>query len=224
MKREPFQIPVIYDLLPDLTDARVFTKVDLASDFWHLELDGESSMLTTFATLYGRYRWLRLPFGLSVSSEIFQKRLHQELQGLPGVKCIADDVLIHGTNEADHDSSLDGFMRRCQQKGMKLNAEKLEYNCKEVAFHGHQLTTEGLKPDPEKVRAIVQMPRLKYRDDILRLNGMVNYLSRFLPHLSDVLKPLRDLTHKNAACCWNDLQEKAWNDVKKLIASAPVLA
>ena len=120
LKRERYQIPVIDDLLPDLTDARVFTKVDLASAFWHLELDRESSMLTTFATPYGRYRWLRLPFGLSVSSEIFQKRLHQELQGLPGVKCIADDILIHGTCEADHDSNLDGFMRRCQQKGIKL--------------------------------------------------------------------------------------------------------
>ena len=54
---------------------------------------------------------------------------------------------------------------------------------------------------------------------------MVNkYLSRFLPHLSDVMKPLRDLTHKDEAWCWDDLQEKAWNDVKKLIASAPVLA
>ena len=174
LKRERYQIPVIDDLLPDLTDARVLTKVDLASAFWHLELDRESSMLTTFATPYGRYRWLRLPFGLSVSSEIFQKRLHQELQGLPGVKCIADDILIHGTCEADHDSNLDGFMRRCQQKGIKLNAEKLEYKCKEVLFHGHLLTTEGLKPDPEKVRAIVEMPRPKDRGDILRLNGMVN--------------------------------------------------
>ena len=224
LKRERYQIPVIDDLLPDLTDARVFTKVHLASAFWHLELDRESSMLTTFATPYGRYRWLRLPFGLSVSSEIFQKRLHQELQGLPGVKCIVDDILIHGTCEADHDSNLDGFMRRCQQKGIKLNAEKLEYKCKEVPFHGHLLTTEGLKPDPEKVRAIVEMPRPKDRDDILRLNGMVNYLSRFLPHLSDVMKPLRDLTHKDAAWCWDDLQEKAWDDVKTLIASAPVLA
>ena len=165
-----------------------------------------------------------MPFGLSVSSEIFQKRLHQELQGLPGVKCIADDILIHGTCEADHDSNLDGFMRRCQPKGIKLNAEKLEYKCKEVPFHGHLLTTEGLKPDPEKVRAIVEMPRPKNRDDILRLNGMVNYLSRFLPHLSDVMKPLRDLTHKDAAWCWDDLQEKAWDDFKTLIASAPVLA
>ena len=91
-------------------------------------------MLTTFAAPYGRYRWLRLPFGLSVSSEIFQKRLHQELCGLLGVKCIADDVLIHGTNEADHDSILEAFMNRCQQKGIKLNSQKLEFKCNEVPF------------------------------------------------------------------------------------------
>ena len=76
LKRERYQIHVIDDFVPDLTDARVFTKVDLASSFWHLELDRESSMLTTFATPYGRHRSLRLPFSLSVSSEIFQKRLH----------------------------------------------------------------------------------------------------------------------------------------------------
>ena len=68
------------------------------------------------------------------------------------------------------------------------------------------------------------MPRSKNKDDILRLNGMVTYLSRFLPHLSDVMKPLRDLTHKDVEWCWDDTQEKAWNDVKTLIASAPVLA
>ena len=65
------------------------------------------------------------------------------------------------------------------------------------------------------------MSRPEGRDDILRLNGMVNYLSRFL---SDVKKPLRDLTHKDAVWCWDDPQETAWNDVKCLIVSAPVLA
>ena len=81
------------------------------------------SLLTTFATPYGRYRWLRLPFGLCVSNEIFQKHLNQELLGLPGVKCIADDVLIYGRDDADHDG---GFMKKCQQKGIKLNHAKLE--------------------------------------------------------------------------------------------------
>ena len=72
LKRERYQIPVIDDLVPDLTYARVFTKVDLASAFWHLKLDRESSMLTTFSRQYGRYRWLRLSFGLIVSSEFFR--------------------------------------------------------------------------------------------------------------------------------------------------------
>ncbi len=135
-------------MLPDLTVTRVFTKADLASAFWHLELDYESSMLTTFATPYGRFRWVRLPFGLSVSSEIFQMRLHQELDGLPGGKCIADDVLIHGTNEADHDSNLEAFMSRCQQKGIKLNSQKLEFKCDEVTFHWTPANHRGSKIGP----------------------------------------------------------------------------
>ena len=83
--------------------------------------------------------------GLNVSSEIFQKHLHQELLDLPGVICIADDGLIHGTNEADHDSNLERFMSRSQQKGIKLNSQKLELKAKEVPFHGHLLTTGGSK-------------------------------------------------------------------------------
>ena len=89
-------------------------------------------------------------------------------------------------------------MGRCQQKGIKLNSQKLELKAKEVSFHGQLLTTEGLKPDPEKGRAIVEMPRPEGRDDILWLNGMVNYRSHFLPNPSDVMKPLRDLTQKDA--------------------------
>ena len=83
--REHFQLPVFDDLLPDLAQSKYFTKVDLASSFWHAELDEDSSYLTTFATPFGRYRWLRLLFGLNVSSEIFQKRLQQAIDDLDGV-------------------------------------------------------------------------------------------------------------------------------------------
>ena len=117
LKREHYQIPVIDDLLRDLVYACVFTKLDLALAFWHLKLDDESSVLTAFATVYGR---LRLQFGLNVSSEIFQKRLNQELEDLPGVKCIADDVLIYGTNGADHERNLANF-------SWSLNARKFRF-------------------------------------------------------------------------------------------------
>ena len=166
-------------------------------------------MLTTFATPHGRFRWLRLPFGLSVSGEIFQKHLHQELQGLPGVNGIADDVLIYGKDDAEHDCNLENFMKKCQQKCIKLNRKTLEYKCKEVSFNGHLLTAEGLKPDPQKARAIVEMPRFEKPEDASRLNGMVSYLSRFLPNLSDAMKPLRDLTRQDVEWCWSEAQEQA---------------
>ena len=109
LKRETYPMPILDEILPDLSQAKVFTTVDLRSGFWHCVLDDESSMLTTFNTPYGRYRWLRLPFGLSVSPEIFQKRVVQTLEGLDGVLNNADDILIYGVGDspeqanADHD-------------------------------------------------------------------------------------------------------------------------
>ena len=200
-ERERYQIPVTDDLLPDLPEARVLSKVDLASALWHLELDEESSKLTTFSTPYGRFRWLRLPFGLNLSSEIFQKRPNQELLGLEGVRCISDDILVYGTNKKDHVQNFEMLLERCKEKSIELTKDKLEFKCKDVSFHGHLLTNEGLKIDPGKAKAIMQMPRPTTPEEILRLNGMVNYLSRFLPNLSEVMKPLRDLTHKESAWC-----------------------
>lgn len=115
--RERDQIPVIYDLLPDLSEARVISKVDRVPGFWHLELDEESSRLTMFSTPYGRFRWLSLPFDLNVSSEIFHKCLHQELLRLERVRCIADDVLVYGTNAKDHDGNFEKLLERCKEKG-----------------------------------------------------------------------------------------------------------
>ncbi|CAB3998069.1 Hypothetical predicted protein [Paramuricea clavata] len=178
----------------------------------------------TFSTPYGRFWWLRLPFGLNVSSEIFQKRLNQELVGLEGVRCIADDILVYGTDEKDHNKNLERLLERCKEKSIKLTKDKLEFKCKEVSFHGHLLTNEGLKVDLGKVKVIMQMPQPTTPEEILRLNRMVNYLSRFLPNLLEVMKPLRDLAHKELAWCWLEIHEKAWNEVKHLIAMTPVLA
>ena len=75
LRRERYQLPVLEDVLPELPEAKVISTVDLKSGYWHCVLAPESSVLTTFATPYGRYRWCRLPFGLSASSEIFQKHL-----------------------------------------------------------------------------------------------------------------------------------------------------
>ena len=99
LKRAHYPMPVIDDLLPSLAKARVFSVCDLRSGFWHISLDEESSFLTTFATPFGRYRWLRMPFGITPAPEIFQNRLEAALSGFVGVKAIVDDLLVFGEGE-----------------------------------------------------------------------------------------------------------------------------
>uniref|UniRef100_A0AAQ4NR87 ribonuclease H n=2 Tax=Gasterosteus aculeatus aculeatus TaxID=481459 RepID=A0AAQ4NR87_GASAC len=229
LKRSHFPLPTIEDILPDLSKAKVFTVCDVKSGFWHVQLEEESSYLTTFATPFGRYRWRRMPMGISPAPEIFQRKLTQALDNVPGLYIIADDILITGQGETqeeaerDHDEKLKRFLDRCREKNIKLNAEKFRLRQKETTYIGHRLTTDGLKADPEKVRAIGQMPAPTDVKAVQRLIGMVNYLTKFCPHLSDQCKVLRDLTHKDSEWTWTTEHEEAFLNLKETIANAPVL-
>ena len=180
LKREHYKLPVLDDVLPELTSACKFSVCDLKSGYLHCELDHESSLLTTFATPFGRFRWLRLPFGLKVSSEIFQKRLHQALEGLEGVRCIADDVIVWGRSNEEHDARVSLFLQRCSEIGISLNKEKCRFGLREIPFMGHVVSNKGLKPDPSKVEAILKMEPPTDKAGVERLRGTVNYLSRFV--------------------------------------------
>ena len=171
----------------------------------------------------------RLPFGLSASSEIFQKRLIQALAGLVGVACIADDILIYGVGNTldeatqDHDKNLSMLIERCCQKSIKLNRDKVVLRVQQIDFMGHLLTAQGLKPDPNKVEAILKLETPETKD-IERLNGTVNYLARFLPRLSEVMEQLRRLIQSGVEWYWGNVEDKAFNEVKQLVTQAPILA
>ena len=155
-----------------------------------MQLDDESSKLTTFDTPFGRYRWKRLPFGISVASEIFQKRLNQALDRLDGLLTIHDDMVVYGVSDteeepmADHNKKLEQFLQRCRQKGVKLNEKKLKVMCKEIPYIEHLDTAGGLKPDPDKVVAVRNMPKPDNVQAVRRFCGFVNYLAKFLPRLA----------------------------------------
>ena len=110
LKRNRYPLATIDDLLAKLTNAKVFTVADAKNGFWHVPLDDESSYLITFGTPWSRYRWTRMPFGISPAPEEFQRRLDNALQGLDGVMPVFDDILIFGAGDteteamADHDA------------------------------------------------------------------------------------------------------------------------
>ena len=140
------------------------TLLDAKNGFWHIQLDEPSSFATTFGTAWGRYRWLRLLFGISPAPEEFQRRIDIALEGLPGQKAIADDILMFGAGDTDeqalkdHDRNLWEVLNRCWQRGIKLNSEKIQFRQMEVSYMGHIISSEGLQADPSKLKL-----SMKYR-------------------------------------------------------------
>ena len=204
LKRNHYPLLTIDDILPDLPGACCFSVLDAKSGYWHVELDEPSSLATTFGTPWGRYQWLLMPFGLPPVPEEFQRRMNSVLHDLPGVKVIADDILIFGKGATDaealtdHDRNLKLLMDRCQSKGLQLNSKKLQFRLSEVAYMGHLITSDGLRVDPaEKTKAIREMPVPREKAGLQRLLGMVNYVQKFALDLAHIISPLRDLVKKD---------------------------
>jgi len=163
MRRSHYILPTLEDVSHKLPKAWVFTLVDTRNTFLQCKLYEESSYMTTFWTPWGRKRWLKLPFGVSVAPEVYQRKQHKLLANLGGIEPIADDILIVGCRDTDdkadrdHDAKLLVTMDCCKQVKLRLGLKKLQFKVTKVCFHGHTLSSNGLKGDPKKVRAILEM-------------------------------------------------------------------
>jgi len=157
-------MPTLKEILPRLAKAKVFSTLDAKDRFYQIGLDEESSMKTAFWTPFGQYPYLRMPFGVTLAPEEFEWKLHEKLDDLPGVVVLRDDVLVMGYGETqeeaieDHDSSLIKLLQRAKETNLKLNKSRIKLRQPQVKFMGHVITNQGLKPDPEKVQAVDEMP------------------------------------------------------------------
>ena len=223
VKREHYYTKTVDEVVAQLHDAKFFSIIDAKKGYWHVPLDEQSSLLTTFNSPFGRYRFTRLPFGLIVSQDVFQKELDTALEGLPGVTGIADDNFVYGSTEKEHDENLLRLMERAREKGIKFNANKLQLKCDEASFFGHTWTSEGVKPDNKKVSAILAMKPPDNAKDLQSFLGLVNYLARYSSQLSTITAPLRELTKKEIAFVWGPEHDYAFQAVKQEISSMGVL-
>ena len=224
VRRENHPLPAVEQTLAQLAGARVFTKLDANSGFWQIPLAKESSLLTTFITPYGRFRFNRLPFGITSAPEHFQRRMSGLLQDMEGTVCLMDDILVHGRSQEEHDQRLIAVLCRLQEAGITLNEKKCEFSQNRVKFLGQIVDSIGVRPDPEKITAIQNLPTPMSVGDIRRFLGMANQLSKFSPNMANKTKPLRDLLSNKNQWCWDRPQQEAFEDIKNEISKSPVLS
>ena len=221
IKRPHYPNKTLDDILPELSNAKVFSKLDARSGYWSIKLSERSSYLTVFNSPFGRYRFLRLPFGLNNANDLFQQKMDECLENLPGVRTIVDDIVVFGKDHADHNRNFDLLMTRCREKGIRLNPDKTEIGKQEIPFFGNILSSQGLKMDPAKVKAIQDMPPPTSKSELQTVLGMVTYLQRFAPNLSEITAPLRQLLSKDVEFSWDKPQQEAFQRVKNVITQTP---
>ena len=174
------------DVIEKLKGARYFAVFDTSKGFFHVPLDQESKLLTAMLTPFGIYIYNVLAMGLSNATDLFEMCIREILEGLSSVTNITDDVLIFGRTETEFKTNVISFLDRFIEQDMHLNPDKIQINCTEVPFFGNTLSKDSVSPDMNKVKLIQEWPTPTNQKELQRFLGTVNYLSRFLPFLSDL--------------------------------------
>ncbi|XP_030745261.1 uncharacterized protein K02A2.6-like [Sitophilus oryzae] len=224
LEREYFEIPTLEEICVKLKNKSYFTVLDFKDGFYQVELDLESSKLCAFGTPFGVYRFLRLPFGLNCAPEYFQKLNQEHFGDIPGVIVYFDDILIAADTSEEHDKILTRVLERAKKYNVKFNSSKIQYKVREVNYLGNIFDREGMRPDKNKIKAIQNLEQPNNKKELQKLLGMINYLRRYIPNLSEISAPLRILLKNNTDWIWTDNQTKCLQMLKNIVSSAPVLA
>ena len=220
--REHHHPPTVEEITHRLSgeNSNKMSKFDAQEGFWAIVLDEESSYLTTFNTPFGRYRYLRLPFGLKCSQDAYQLRIDQILENVPGIIAIHDDITVFGKDDEEHDKHLIALMETAKKNGLVFNSKKCTLKQPEVSFFGIKFSAEGMSPDKDKIQGILDMPPPKDVTQLQSLLGMVNFMQNFIPHLSAATAPLRQLLTKDKVFEWTPSTDSAYQKLKTLISEA----
>ena len=214
----------VEEIVAEMPNAKIFSTLDATSGFWTLKLDEESSKLTTFQKPFGRYRFLRAPFGIKSIPEIYKRVMTEMIEDIEGARVIVEDILLWGENMEQHDERLKRVLDLVKQNNLKLNFSKCQLRKEEVSYVGHRISKDWLKVDPEKVRAIKEMNRPQNKKELQTFLGCITYLQKFLPHMSEISAPLRKLLEKEIEWHWDTAQENSFSRLNEMATETPVLA
>ena len=232
-KRPIFPIPETSQLFDSLHGANYFSSLDLSNAYYQVEMSKKDREKTAFATRRGQYEFQRMPFGLSGAPSTFQRMMTLILKSENWEKCLIylDDVLVFSRGFEQHMERLQQVFQRFREAGAKLSPSKCSFLNGQLKFLGHIITGEGITTDPEKVSAIKNWKKPSNITELRSFLGFCNYYRKFISNYSNLTCPLEALmknsnisSNKKNILFWQPLHETAFENLKKKLSSAPVLA
>ena len=223
MNVEEYPLPTPEELFSTLSGGKIFSKLDLSQAYLQIPVDESSKPYLTVNTQRGLYVYNRLPFGVASAPAIFQRIMDTVLQGIDGVACYIDDILVSSPDEESHRRSLQEVFTRLENHGFRLKRSKCEFLLTSIEYLGHRVDEHGIHPLSSKVEAIVNAPAPENVQQLRSFLGLVNYYGKFIPNLASRLHPLNALLSARQKWNWSKECTRAFEDVKEQIVSAGVL-
>lgn len=225
-KAQIFPMPRLADIFDTLYEAKYFSKMDISNGFFNFMVDDNDKHKTAFITQDGLFQFRKCPQGLKNSPAFFNRVLRKVFHDLLFKSCFLylDDILIYSKTFSDHVQHLRQCLDKLKRNGLKLKPSKCSFAYQELKILGHVLSHEGIKTDPDKVSAVVNMPQPKDVSEVRTFLGMTSYYRRFIENYAALAKPLTNLTRKENEFNFDKSCQLAFKILKEKLVSAPILA
>ena len=224
--KDAYPLPRIDMCLEHLQSAKYFSTLDLQSGYWQIEVDSKDREKTAFITKYGLFEYNKMPFGVCNGPSTFQRCMELVLKGLQWETLLIylDDVILYSSTLGEHLKQIRIVLSRFLKANLKLKPSKCHFFQEEVLFLGHIVSGDGVKPNPELIKAVNEWQPPTSVKEIQKFLGLCNYYRQYVQGFATIAHPLTNLTKKDVRYKWTDECQNAFETLKSKLCEAPILA
>ena len=217
-------LPKIDELFAKLKGARVFSTIDLRQGYHHIALTEDSIPKTAFSTPWGKWEFLKCPFGLNQAPAHFMALINRVLKGSESFAIVyMDDILIFSVDEETHLKHIEVIFKKLEAARLKIKLSKCSFFKKHLHYLGHMISADGILPTQEKTAAITELASPTTIHEVQVAMGMFNYYKKFIPTFSEASKKIVELTKKGVHFEWTPKQRLSFDVLKDYLINSPIL-
>jgi hypothetical protein len=214
--KDNYPLPKMDHILQRVVGAQRISMLDGYSGYNKISLMEEDKKKTTFTTPWGTFMYEKMPFGLMNAGETFQRDMDITFIGEKDKFMVIylDDITVFSTYDDEHLQHLKQTFEKCRRYGISLNPKKSHFSMEEGKLLGHIVSPEGIKIDPERVKAIQQIDIPRNKKSIQSFIGKINFLRRFIPNFAEIIKHITDMLKKDAEIKWIPEAKESFENIK----------
>uniref|UniRef100_A0A3B3HV01 Gypsy retrotransposon integrase-like protein 1 n=1 Tax=Oryzias latipes TaxID=8090 RepID=A0A3B3HV01_ORYLA len=223
--KDKYSLPLISSVFDSIQEARIFSKLDLRNAYHLVRIKEGDEWKTAFSTPLGHFEYLVMPFGLTNAPAVFQRLVNDVLRDFINrfVFVYLDDILIYSKDPSQHPAHVRQVLQRLLENQLFVKAEKCQFHSSVIPFLGYIFEAGGIRPDPAKIEAVSKWEPPTTRRKLQQFLGFANFYRRFIRNYSSIAAPLTQLTSTTRSFQWNTMAQHAFDTLKKLFVSAPIL-